>query len=76
MPTYLFKDKETHETHEAFMKIFELDTYLADNPNLFQVMTSNKLVYEPGTNLKVDDGFREVLSKMKDTYKINNIKSY
>ena len=33
-----------------------------------------KVVHEAGSRLKVDDGWREVQSKMKDTYKINNIK--
>lgn len=33
-----------------------------------------KIVHEAGSRLKVDDGWREVQAKMKDTYKINNIK--
>lgn len=33
-----------------------------------------KVVHETGSRLRVDDGWREVQSKMKDTYKINNIK--
>ena len=35
-----------------------------------------KLVHETGSRLKVDDGWREVQSKIKETYKINAIKDH
>lgn len=35
---------------------------------------ATRIVHEAGSRLKVDDGWREVQAKMKDTYKINNIK--
>lgn len=76
MPTYEFRNKVTGETHEKFMSIASRETYLADNPDLETVLGAPKLVYETGTNLKVSDGFREVISKIKSTHRVNNIKSY
>jgi len=34
------------------------------------------LVHEPGTRLKVDNGWRDRLKEMKKTYKINNINEH
>ena len=77
MPTYSFRDKKTDAEFDKIMMIAELDTYLDENPHLEQVITSGtKIVHERGTNLKVDDGFREVISKVKETYTVNNLKSY
>ena len=77
MPTYSFRDKRTDAEFDKMMMIAELDPYLDENPHLEQVITSGtKIVHERGTNLKVDDGFREVISKVKETYTVNNLKSY
>jgi len=59
------------------MMIAELDTYLEDNSHVEQIITtSTKIVHERGTNLRVDDGFRESIARVKEKYRINNIKSY
>jgi len=77
MPIYTFRNNETGEEFDESMMISELDAYLADNPSVEQIITSaNKIVHERGTNLRVPDSFREVTSKIKETYKINNMKSY
>lgn len=77
MPTYTFRDKKTEAEFDKIMMIAELDPYLDENPHLEQVITSGiKIVHERGTNLKVDDGFKEVISKVKETYTVNNLKSY
>jgi predicted nucleic acid-binding Zn ribbon protein len=76
MPTYRFKNNETGEEFEKFMKISEREQFLTDNPNVSQMPVPTRIVHETGTNLKIDDGFREVLGRIKNTYKINNIKSY
>ena len=74
---YTFRDKETGEEFDLNMMISELDTYLENNPNVEQIIRSaTKIVHERGTNLRVDDGFRESISRIKETYKVNNIKSY
>lgn len=76
MPTYKFKNNKTGEEFEEFMSISRRESYLAENPDVSQMPVAATLVHEPGTNLKVDDGWREVLSKIKETYKINAIKDY
>jgi len=77
MPIYTFRNNETGEEFDETMMISELDTYLESNPNIDQIITSGtKIVHERGTNIRVPDSFREVTSKIKETYKINNMKSY
>ena len=77
MPIYTFRNKETNEEFDENMTIAELDTYLEDNPQVEQIITtSTKIVHERGTNLRVDDGFRESIARVKEKYRINNIKSY
>lgn len=76
MPTYKFKNTETKEEFEEFMSIRALEEYLLENPHLEQMPTSVKILHERGTNLKADNGFREVLAHIKDRYKVNNIKDY
>jgi len=77
MPIYTFRNKETNEEFDENMMIAELDTYLEDNPHVEQIITtSTKIVHERGTNLRVDDGFRESIARVKEKYRINNIKSY
>jgi len=77
MPIYTFRNKETNEEFDENMTMSELDGYLEENPHIEQIITyGTKIVHERGTNLKVDDGFRENISRIKETYRINNIKSY
>lgn len=76
MPTYKFRNNKTGEEFEQFMSIAAREGYLSDNPDISQMPVPTRIVHEAGTNLRVDDGFREVISKIKNTYKINNIKSY
>jgi len=77
MPIYTFRNKETNEEFDENMMIAELDEYLEKNPDVEQIITtSTKIVHERGTNLRVDDGFRESIARVKEKYKINNIKSY
>ena len=77
MPTYSFRDKKTDTEFDKMMMISELDQYLTDNPHIEQIIISaNNIVHERGTNLRVNDGFRESISRIKETYKVNRIKDY
>ena len=40
MPTYIFKNKETEEVFELYMRISELDAYKVNNPDLKQIPTA------------------------------------
>jgi putative FmdB family regulatory protein len=41
---------------------------------VYQSISAPRIVREHGSRIKTDDGWNEVKSKIKETYKINNIK--
>lgn len=76
MPTYDFRNKETDEITTQMMSIAEMQEYLESNPEQEQIIGCPKIVSGRGTNLKVDNGFRESISRVKETYTVNNIPNY
>jgi hypothetical protein len=67
MPTYVFRNKETGEQFEKLMKIAELDTFRAENPQLETVIQS-PMICDPvrvGVR-KMDTGFKEVLQRVHE----------
>jgi hypothetical protein len=76
MPTYVFKNSDTGETEEHFLKMSELDTFRTDNPHLTSVVTSSTIVRDSGS-MKPDDGFRDVLKSIKKASgRGNNINTF
>lgn len=70
MPTYEFKNTETGEEFEAFMKISEREEYLKTNPHIQPLVSAPMLVTSVagmGTH-RVPDGFKEVLSKVAEAH--------
>jgi hypothetical protein len=67
MPTYEFQNTETGETHEKILKLSEREPYLKDNPHLKQIISATTPVIEAARlgRMKPDQGFRDVLSAMK-----------
>jgi hypothetical protein len=66
MPTYEFRNKDTGEVTEAFMKISAKEQYLQDNPHLEQTMTSAPAFAGDHITIKKDTGFKEVLQKINE----------
>ncbi len=64
MPTYSFRNINTGEVFDKFMSMGAKDGYLSDNPDLESIMGAPSLVYSP-TGKKPDDGFRDLLRKVK-----------
>jgi hypothetical protein len=68
MPTYVFRNKETGEQFEKLMKISELDSFRADNPQLETVIQA--VAFGDPTKLsstrKFDTGFKEVLQRIHE----------
>jgi hypothetical protein len=68
MPTYVFRNKETGEQFEKILKISELDTFRAENPQLETVIQA--VAFGDPTKLtssrKFDSGFKEVLQKIHE----------
>jgi len=76
MPTYTLKDIKTNHTFDVYCTWDELQENLDQQPDLIQMLNTPKIVSGRGTNFKVDGGFKEVMSKMKDKYSVNNIPDY
>jgi hypothetical protein len=67
MPLYTFRNKETSKEFDLMLKISERETYLQENPQLEQIITSAPGIGDPvrlGLK-KPDQGFRDVLKNMK-----------
>ncbi|NBX51127.1 hypothetical protein EBT25_14665 [bacterium] len=66
MPTYAFKDNNTNEVFEKFMKMSEKEQFLLDNPHLESVIGAPATVYNNAG--KPDQGFRDVLKEIKSKH--------
>ena len=68
MPTYVFRNKETGEQFEQIMKISELDSFRAENPQLETVIQAVAFgdPTKMSTTRKFDSGFKEVLQKIHE----------
>jgi len=77
MPLYNFRHNQTGKVIEVDLPVKEREEFLDRHPEYQQIITApNKIVHERGTNLRVDDGFRESISRIKEKYRINRIKDY
>lgn len=65
MPTYSFRNTETGEVFDKFMKISEREQYLIDNPVFETVMTAPGVNGELTSRMKPDGGFRDLLKDIK-----------
>lgn len=66
MPTYDFRNKETGDVFEKFMKIADKEQYLLDNSNIEQTILSAPAFTGDHVVLKKDTGFKEVLQKIHE----------
>ena len=66
MPTYEFRNKQTGEVTEHWMKMSEKDTFLANNPHLEQTMTKAPAFAGDHVTIRKDTGFKEVLQKIHE----------
>jgi|TARA_R110000851_G_scaffold230898_10_gene383758 hypothetical protein len=76
MPLYDFENRETEERFEKLMSYKAMGEYLIQNPHIRQIVGSPRIVSGVGTNIKVDDGFREAIARVKETHRVNNIPDY
>jgi hypothetical protein len=68
MPTYVFRNKETGEQFEKILKMSELDSFRAENPQLETVIQAVAFgdPTKMSTTRKFDSGFKEVLQKIHE----------
>ena len=68
MPTYVFRNKQTGEQFDKILKMSELDSFRAENPQLETVIQA--VAFGDPTKLtssrKFDSGFKEVLQKIHE----------
>lgn len=68
MPTYDFRNKDTGEVFEKFMKIADRDQYLLDNPHLEYIIGTPTVVDSVRAGVtKPSNGWKEVLQKVNGT---------
>lgn len=78
MPTYAFKNTKTGEVFEEFMSISAREQYFKDNPHLEHVLVVPQKVADVvrmGMK-KPDDGFRDVLKKIKKKHRGSKINTW
>lgn len=77
MPSYTLKDTKTNDTWDVVCSWDELQTMLNELPNVIQVLSTPKIVSQSGSTLsKTDDGWKEVLNKVKSgSGRANTIKT-
>jgi hypothetical protein len=69
MPTYEFRNNDNGETFTKFMRISAKEEYIKENPNIIQIHTrAAGIVSGVDMNKKVDNGFKEVLSKIAEAH--------
>lgn len=75
MPTYKFLNKKTKKEHVEFMSISQLDVYLTENPHMEQLVNGAPAIGDSirlGVGKKPDEGFRDLLRRIKkNNYKSN-----
>jgi putative FmdB family regulatory protein len=82
MPTYNYRCRSCEHEFSEMLKMddrkipVEKPCPECGKDDIYQVIGAVRVVHEAGSRLKVDDGWREVQSKIKETYKINNIKDH
>lgn len=76
MPNYTFKDVNTGEITETFMKISELDEFKENNPHLTQlVMGAPSITGGVSLRDKRPDGFKEVMSRIAEANPTSQVAS-
>ena len=68
MPRYDFYNEETGELVEYTMSWRDLDDFKLNHPHLKQQVSAPKIVGGVGDRVKIDGGFKEVLSNVGKAY--------
>lgn len=74
MPVYQFKNTKTDEVVEKTISYAEKVKFLEENPEWQSHFGKvARLVYDPGTRIKVSDSHREAIARIKERLPVNNI---
>jgi len=77
MPSYVIRDTQTNKVEEMFMRISEMEEYLAQNPTKQLVPNAPAIVsgVSAGRN-KPDESFRDVLRTIKKNNRGSKINTW
>lgn len=79
MPTYTLRNKETNEVFDVIVSYSTYEKMLEENSNLERVWDASALIVGGvtiGRSMKPDDGFRDVLRKIKNENRGSNINTF
>ena len=68
MPIYTFQDTNTNEVFEIMMSIKDLDAYKEAHPHHEKIIDAPSIVSGVSVTNKMDDGFKDVLSKISESH--------
>lgn len=73
MPTYTFKNTETGEVHDIFLKLSEHDQYKKDHPELEAILYAPDIVSGVAVRNKESTGFQETMAKISEAHPGSNL---
>ena len=77
MPKYTFENTETGEVHGDFMSISAMESYLADNTHIRQVLSDPPIVSGVvSSKNKPDSGFRDILKTIKKRHPRSTVNTF
>ena len=78
MPTYSFRNIETDEITDVFMRMSAREDYLKEHPELEQTITAAAPLGDPMTlgRVQAPDDFKYLLRKIKKENKHSTIQSW
>ena len=76
MPLYQFHNTETDEYFEDFFSFSDRENYLKENPHIKAVVGSPGIVSGVNMSHKLDDGFKDVLKRIKSHHRGSNIETW
>lgn len=68
MPIYTFRDTDTDEVFDIMMSMNDLDAYKVQNPTHARVLSAPAIVSGVSLTGKLDDGFKDVISKISSAH--------
>lgn len=75
MPNYTFRNKDTGEVFEQFLKISQLDEYKESNPHLETIVGAPAISGGVSLRDKRPDGFKEVMSRIAEANPTSQVAS-
>lgn len=77
MPKYIFENTETGEVHGDFMSISAMESYLAENTHIRQVLSAPPIVSGVvSSKNKPDSGFRDILKTIKKRHPRSTVNEF